>query len=481
MKDKFVISEYDKDFEPIFDAFKETDRYKELGFSKKHIKYTLFGKQEYNALTQEDLNAIENLTIKFNANIDISKIVDNIETLLPNLKSLKINTFNETTMKGLLFDAVNEYMFSYQSTIEKNNILYTIFSVNKLNESQMRHIEKLTKLEYLNIPNQSFIKSIDVSNMPNLKVLLAKDCERLKTIEGIDFNNFFKCIYSQFDFTGCENLSSDCLEKFAQKFDVKQFEDKEIVPGQLAYTAGHMFLPLNTMLRREIKSAQNFVDFTEKYQKDAVMFSTSTPGLLLNHYAKDVEIFRDKLDRIISKSFSNDVSDMKKIITLYKWVVRNITYDFKTKDREEKDFESIIRTDDVFREASHNISEKTRSAVYTLKRNNGMCVGIADLFSCLVYRAGITRQIRKVSCSTEIPKFDGELIRPNHQILCIKIKDCGDYYFDPTNDLYNRFLKNFALNKEEISKKVTLSYRENLVQNAQTLHRIKIEDDKALW
>ncbi len=57
------------------------------------------------------------------------------------------------------------------------------------------------------------------------------------------------------------------------------------------------------------------------------------------------------------------------------------------------------------------------------------------------------------------------------------INDIGEYYFDPTNDLHRKIFKGFALNKNEMSKHVALTYRERYTKNAPSMYRVKLDDE----
>ena len=456
MKSKrIVLNETDKIYEPLFDAFKLTYRYLQKGFTKQNGQ---------NVLTREDLDSIENLNIKFSLSNNYKKLFENIDKLVPNLKSLEIGTTSDVYLTKNSIDAINSGLRILPQEDEiKRRYLEKIFSVNKLNDDDLKHIQNLSKLEYLSIPNQNKITKFDLSNMKNLKVLHAKNCENLVTIKGLN-NKLFDTNYATYDFTGCEKLSDDTIKHIAEKFDIRNFKTKRL-------STGHMFLPLNVMLRKNIKNIQNFVDFTEKFNKDTVMFSQITGGVLLNHYAVDTQKFCKELDKIISKNTSDEKSKLKNIISLYTWLVNNIEYDHKTIEKENSYYLKINKNFSDVREAGENRSERTRSVIYTLKNKLGVCVGISDLFACLVYRAGLSNNLRKVICSTKEPKSKDELVILNHQIMSIEFENAGLYYFDPTLDLGGGKIRNFALNKEEISKKYTLSPRERHVENAPSLYK----------
>ena len=240
-------------------------------------------------------------------------------------------------------------------------------------------------------------------------------------------------------------------------------------------TPGHMFLPVNTMLRNDIPSLQNFIEFGKNYPRDAVMFSQSSNGVLINHYASDTQKYRESLDEIIETVCKPGKNNLKNIYYLYHWVTNNIAYDDNTAWLEKRDFKSINENQEASREASSNLSERTRSAIYTLQKKYGVCVAISELFGNLVYRSGYATEVRQVCCSNE--RTSGFIqTRSNHQITAIKFDGVGEYYFDPTCDIHKIAPRFFARNKQEISQKFTLSYRESTVPNAPSLYQKNIID-----
>ena len=453
---KQVITSLQPEFKPLFEAFKLTKRFKQNGIMTAYSKRR---KIEYEILTREDLDAIEELTIKFHH--DANTLARQIDTLLPNLRVLNIDTMSDVFVPVALRERLNSHIRSQKYEAKKEEIVDRMNGYNKLSDEEMMHILNLKHLEELRIPSQTHIKKLDLSKLSKLKVLLAKDCINLKEIIGLNDNLFF-INYATFDFTGCERLDDKTIEQFASKFDPSRFD------GQ-ALETGHLFLPLTVMLRKSIENSQNFVEFGKKFSKDAVLFSQSSNGVLLNHYASVVQRYCGELDKIIQQVCSPERSNFKNVLELYKWVTDNILYDEKTSVLEQQNYGMLNKNSETARVATKNKSEKVRSAVYALKNKLGVCVAISELFGNLVYRSGFAEEVRQVACSSQKtepyiqPKF-------NHQITAIKFKNVGQYYFDATNDLYATKPRFFAKNKQEISQKFVLSYREHFVDNAPSLY-----------
>ena len=109
---------------------------------------------------KEELEQIEDLKI---ININIGKI-DELEKL-PNLRNLEISSVNMRTMiKGKLVTPDARYNYETKLSGIKD------FSV----------IEKLEKLEFLQIDNEE--------NLKNLVSLKLRDNPNLKEVKGLDFN-----------------------------------------------------------------------------------------------------------------------------------------------------------------------------------------------------------------------------------------------------------------------------------------------------
>ena len=454
---KTVVTALQSEYKPLFDAFEQTERFKQKGYDS---KFSLRKNQMYTILTKEDLNAIKEVTIHMNN--DAKKLISKIYELCPNLEVLNVYTLSDVFLTEKNKNIFNAKVYQINSEEKKQDFINKMYDWNKLTNEDMQHIYNLKNLQELRIPSQNKITELDLSKLPNLKILLAKDCINLKEIVGLNDNLFYNN-YATFDFTGCERLSDKTIDQIATKFDPKRFENQIVTPG-------HLFLPLNVMLRKTLNNSQNFVEFGKNYQRDAILFSQSSNGVLLNHFASDVQKFCKGLDDIIENVCDFQKNELKNVLELYQWVTNNIVYDFATTELEKQNFEEINQNEDAARDASKNRSEKTRSAIYTLKRKYGVCVGISELFASLITRAGLAKEVRQVACSNQ--KVNRYMqASSNHQITSIKFDGVGEYYFDPTNDLGRIVPRYFARNKQEISQKYTLSYRENFVINAPSLYK----------
>ena len=119
-------------------------------------------------LKKEELEQIEDLEI---INTYMGKI-DELEKL-PNLRNLKISSVNMRTMiKGKMMMPDDRYNYESKLSGIKD------FSV----------IERLGKLEILQIDNEKNLKRIDTENLKNLASLKLRDNPNLKEVRGLDFN-----------------------------------------------------------------------------------------------------------------------------------------------------------------------------------------------------------------------------------------------------------------------------------------------------
>ena len=119
-------------------------------------------------LKKEELEQIEDLEI---INTYMGKI-DELEKL-PNLRNLKISSVNMRTMKKYNFITSDD---RYNYELKKSGI--KDFSV----------IEKLGKLEFLQIDNEENLRKINTENLKNLVSLKLRDNPNLKEVRGLDFN-----------------------------------------------------------------------------------------------------------------------------------------------------------------------------------------------------------------------------------------------------------------------------------------------------
>ena len=117
---------------------------------------------------KEELEQIEDLKI---TNMNIGKI-DELEKL-PNLRKLEISSANIRTMwKSKLVTPDARYNYESKLSGIKD------FSV----------IEKLDKLEFLQIDNEENFKKINTENLKKLENLRLRDNPNLKEVRGLDFN-----------------------------------------------------------------------------------------------------------------------------------------------------------------------------------------------------------------------------------------------------------------------------------------------------
>ena len=107
--------------------------------------------------------------------VDIEVLLQEIDELekLPNLRNLKISSVNMRTMlKGEIMTPDDRYNYESKLSGIKD------FSV----------IERLGKLEILQIDNEKNLKRIDTENLKNLVSLKLRDNPNLKEVRGLDFN-----------------------------------------------------------------------------------------------------------------------------------------------------------------------------------------------------------------------------------------------------------------------------------------------------
>lgn len=117
---------------------------------------------------KEELEQIEDLEI---INTNIGKI-DELEKL-PNLRNLKISSVNMRTMiKCKMMTSDDRYNYESKLSGIKD------FSV----------IERLGKLEILQIDNEENLRKINTENLKNLVSLKLRDNPNLKEVKGLDFN-----------------------------------------------------------------------------------------------------------------------------------------------------------------------------------------------------------------------------------------------------------------------------------------------------
>ena len=117
---------------------------------------------------KEELEQIKDLNI---INTNIGEI-DELEKL-PNLRNLKISSVNMRTMiKGKLITPDDRY--NYESKLS--------------GIKDFSGIERLGKLEILQIDNEENLRKINTETLKNLASLKLRDNPNLKEVRGLDFN-----------------------------------------------------------------------------------------------------------------------------------------------------------------------------------------------------------------------------------------------------------------------------------------------------
>lgn len=117
---------------------------------------------------KEELEQIEDFKI---INMNVGKI-DELEKL-PNLRNLEISSANIRTMwKSKIVTPESRYNYESKLSGIKD------FSV----------IDKLNKLEFLQIDNEENLRKINTENLKNLVSLKLRDNPNLKEVKGLDFN-----------------------------------------------------------------------------------------------------------------------------------------------------------------------------------------------------------------------------------------------------------------------------------------------------
>ena len=119
-------------------------------------------------LKKEELEQIEDLEI---INTYMGKI-DELEKL-PNLRNLKISSVNMRTMK------------KYKSMTSDDRYNYEL-KLSGIKDFSV--IERLGKLEILQIDNEENLRKINTENLKKLASLRLRDNPNLKEVRGLDFN-----------------------------------------------------------------------------------------------------------------------------------------------------------------------------------------------------------------------------------------------------------------------------------------------------
>ena len=124
---------------------------------------------ELKKFKKEELEQIKDLNI---INTNIGEI-DELEKL-SNLRNLKISSVNmRTTRKSELMTSGDRY----------NNYEFKISGIKDFSV-----IERLEKLEFLQIDNEENLRKINTENLKNLVSLKLRDNPNLKEVRGLDFN-----------------------------------------------------------------------------------------------------------------------------------------------------------------------------------------------------------------------------------------------------------------------------------------------------
>ena len=161
-------------------------------------------------LKKEELEQIEDLNI-------INTNIGEIEELekLPNLRNLKISSVNMRTMiKGKMMTSDDRYNYESKLSGIKD------FSV----------IEKLGKLEFLQIDNEENLRKINTENLKNLVSLKLRDNPNLKEVRGLNFNEELSELNLEHNSVIEENYINCKWTENASEIKKNEYNTGQIVP-----------------------------------------------------------------------------------------------------------------------------------------------------------------------------------------------------------------------------------------------------------
>lgn len=480
------------DFYPVFKAFEMTSEYKRNGFRK---CVDILGNQ-YNCLTRRDLDSIKKLTLVAETNDASDSLLNQIDTLLPNLEELDIEAYpTNFNFSSNYYRSLNRKLYAeeqrvagknsnaecyYLETFDLKNmqivdretdrkikcqIADSFFASNQISDENLSHIQKLSNLKVLSLQNQTKITKIDLKNFQNLTKLDMKNCINLKTVENFPKTNLKEKII--YDFTGDTNFDLDTLNR------IKNFYVENNPQSQKNKVS--MMLPMDYLFGHKTRhSAREFASFCDLASKD-VFWTQISAGVSLNHCSRDALDFACKLDKIYANCTSPENDDLTNLSNCYQWICQNIRYEADDSN-DHDDFEYFVRiSENPLREANQDRASILRSCVYALKNKMGVCVAFSDLFRFLAMNSDSVESTRPVGCAITYDVSD-ETYFPyypaNHQICAIKFRNGNVYYFDPTFDEGNLVeFPFFALTKKKIQRDRNLLYNEKDTQNATELSR----------
>lgn len=382
---------------------------------------------DYNEFTQEELNKITKLKINNSSIKDISELY-----YCTNLKELEISSTVAKKMANVnskyRYDPINDYKFM--------QVAITDFSV----------IEKLSNLEYLKIENVTTIKNLDLSNLKKLYSLDLSNNQNLRMLLGLEKLNEL----SELKLYRNNIKTSIDLEKMLENNLNSVQLDFDLYPN-LVNTNPNIY----EVMRKYIKDGHNF------------KFSENLSGFCTNDILPiKMNEMHNKAQEILSKIIKDDYTDIEKIVAIYYYLIKHVTYDWvrlnASKNHENiysKNGEIIVSGEKL--ETDYN---RRNSSYNAIVEGRSVCEGYTNMMHYLLNMVGI--ESRTVSCNMDSENVEYVGYNSNHSIIRIKI-DNDWYYFDPTNDGINNTIKYFFKTKGEISKTHKLSMDESIINDVE--------------
>lgn len=336
-----------------------------------------------------------------------------------------------SSIRSLLIESTNDLTELDKLPNLTSLIIANDFSRNTLNiEPDINHIKdfrvlkKIKSLEKIIILNDFYIEELDITDLQNLRRLIIINNPFLKRIIGID---------------SCQNLEkmiiygNQQLELETSIFNNEDGKKRKILDVHSLYEKYFSLAGIDT------NTIDSNIIFAEKIGYGEAFF------LSLNELLSMYNIALSILKKIIKPN----MNDLDKIEAIYRYVIGNVEYDYKTMAEREEDY---------IHNAYHPLdqSEKLRkfriinTAFSGIIYKKGNCEALSNTISFLLKIIGITAN------TIYTYKKDGSYHDHfDHAALKI-LTNTGIYYSDPEEDkikgTINIFLtKNEFLNQHAMS------------------------------
>lgn len=307
-------------------------------------------------------------------------------------------------------------------------------------------VEKLEKLEQLKVKNELSLKSLDLTELKNLRELSLENNLNLTDLKGIEY---------------LKNLESIELHQnsFENSLDLKRVLELENLKNI------SLDVEMYPKLIKESLEVEQALSEKQKEEEFEIKFKeASDEGKRKDVSLDNIEKIDAKAQLVLSDIVEFNYTSAEKIAAIYTYITQDKTLEHEAK---ELDNEVIMSKANIETEEEKEMLEsklKEESKTNQIDQKDSITENYADLMHYMLASIGMTSKVVKSSA-----KVSGQALEASTSHSVIRVRVGGDwYYFDPTLDKERKSFQNFFRTKEEFSENHYLSGTEYDIKTPET-------------